>query len=58
MSYSNFYVPTGKEYLLNLEKKLNDRLFVSDTEGILRPDINYVPAQAFEIVKRIFVMKI
>jgi predicted nucleotidyltransferase component of viral defense system len=55
MAFSDMKVPTGKEYLLNLESKMNDRLFVSDTEGILRPGIEYIPARAFEAVKNTFV---
>jgi hypothetical protein len=55
MAFSGLKAPTGKEYLLNLESKMNDRLFVGDTEGILRPGIEYVPALAFEAVKNTFV---
>ena len=58
IAFSNTNVPTAKEYLANLEDKMNNRLFVSDTEGILRPDIVYVPIEAFEVVKSEFVMRI
>ena len=56
IAYSDMKVPTRKEYLLNLEKKMADRLFLSDTDGILRSDIVYNPIQAFESVKSMFIM--
>jgi hypothetical protein len=37
---------------------MDNRLFVSDTDGILRPGIVYVPTQAFEVVKSTFVNRI
>ena len=58
ITFSDLDVPTGKEYLHNLENKMNNRLFVSDTEGILRPDIEYAPIQAFDVVKSIFIDRI
>jgi predicted nucleotidyltransferase component of viral defense system len=58
IALSGMKAPTGKEYLINLEKKMNGRLFISDTEGILRPGIVYVPERAFEIVKRVFIERI
>jgi predicted nucleotidyltransferase component of viral defense system len=58
IAFSDMAVPTGKEYLINLESKMDNRLFVSDTDGILRPGIVYVPTQAFEVVKSTFVDRI
>ena len=58
IAFSDLNVPTGKEYLINLEKKMNNRLFVSDTEGISRTGIEYIPIQAFDIVKSTFIDRI
>ena len=55
VAFSDLNVPTRKEFLVNLEKKMNDRLFVSDTDGILRPGMGYFPRQAFDVVKSTFV---
>jgi predicted nucleotidyltransferase component of viral defense system len=55
IAFSDMNVPTGKEYLINLENKMSNRLFTSDTDGILRPGIAYIPAQAYEVVKSTFV---
>lgn len=57
ISSSDSYAPSGKEYLLNLEKKMNDRLFVSDIEGLLRQGIEYDPARAFEVVKETYIAR-
>ncbi|MCL2059326.1 MAG: nucleotidyl transferase AbiEii/AbiGii toxin family protein [Oscillospiraceae bacterium] len=58
IAFSEMSIPTGKEYLINLEKKINNRLFISDTDGILRPGIEYVPTHAFDIVKSTFIDRI
>ena len=39
------------------KKKMDNRLFISDTEGILRPGIEYVPTQAFDTVKSMFISR-
>jgi predicted nucleotidyltransferase component of viral defense system len=51
IAFSDGKAPSKKEYLINLENKMNDRLFTNETDGILRPDIIYDPFQAFEVVK-------
>ncbi|MCK9255673.1 MAG: nucleotidyl transferase AbiEii/AbiGii toxin family protein [Bacteroidales bacterium] len=59
--YINFVVdnpPTQKEYLLNMEIKLQDEEFLGDTEMLLRPDENYNPQQAWELVKKELIEKI
>ena len=58
IAFSKMNIPTGKEYLINLEKKMNNRLFTSDTDGILRPGIAYDPTQAFDAVKSTFIDRI
>ena len=58
VAFSETAVPTRKDYLINLEKKINNRLFISDTDGILRSDIAYDPTHAFDIVKDAFIDRI
>jgi hypothetical protein len=43
--------PTQREYILNMEAKMNDSEFLGDTTALLRPDIPYEPQEAYEIVK-------
>lgn len=43
--------PTAKQFLQNLEAKLNDSEFLGDTAALLRPDEPYDPELAFERIK-------
>jgi len=59
--YMGFVVdnpPTQKEYLLNLEQKIEDEEFLGDTEMILRPDEKYNPIDAWNIVKTHLIEKL
>lgn len=52
--YMNFVVekiPTKKQFLLNLEEKMNDKTFINDTLYLLRPSEDYNPGYAYELVK-------
>lgn len=60
MDFSVKNPPTAKEYILNLESKMNDDEFLGDTNLLLRPNEKYNPEKAFIVVsefikKRIFV---
>ena len=55
MAFSNMHIPSGREYLTNLEEKMGNRLFVSDTDGILRPGVEFIPTLAFEAIKSTFI---
>ena len=53
--YMSFVVdnpPTQKEYLLNMEQKIEDVEFLGDTEMLLRPNENYNPQKAWELIKK------
>ena len=43
--------PTQKEYLLNMEQKIEDDEFLGDISMLLRPDENYNPQVAWGLVK-------
>lgn len=43
--------PTAKQYLQNIEAKLNDSEFLGDTTALLRPEEPYEPEKAFERIK-------
>ncbi|MBQ8516544.1 MAG: nucleotidyl transferase AbiEii/AbiGii toxin family protein [Akkermansia sp.] len=51
METSAGYVPSSKEFMLNMEEKMQSSDFLSDTRPILLPGINYSPEQAFEAVQ-------
>jgi len=50
--------PTQKEYLLNMEQKIGDEEFLGDTEMLLRPNENYNPVEAWELVRRRLIEKL
>jgi predicted nucleotidyltransferase component of viral defense system len=41
---------TQKEFVKNVEEKLSDKGFLGDTQGLLRPDIQYDPSDAYSLV--------
>lgn len=45
--------PSAKEYLQNMELKMQDDEFLGDTRLLLRPDELYSQTDAWELVKRI-----
>jgi len=51
MAFSVETPPTGTEFLQNMEAKIKVRQFLDDTTALLRPDENYNPQEAYELVK-------
>ncbi len=52
--YISFVVeqpPTYRQFILNLEQKMQDKDFFNDTKLLLRPDITYDPYEAYEVVR-------
>jgi len=43
--------PTQKEYLLNMEQKIEDEEFLGDTAMLLRVDEKYTPVEAWKLVR-------
>lgn len=58
MKFSVDHPPTGKQYLQNMEAKMKDAEFLGDTTGLLRPEIIYNPAIAYELVRNGLIEKI
>ena len=50
LSFTASHLPTYKEFVLNMNGKLQDQEFLSDTDLILNPGIDYVPVEAYQIV--------
>ncbi len=51
MKLSTARPPSKREFLLNLEAKMNDPEFLGDTKALIRPDEPYNPQQAHEMVR-------
>ena len=42
--------PSYKEYVLNMESKMQDEEFLTDVKSLLRPDIEFVPHDAYQLI--------
>ena len=51
MEFSVGKLPSLKEYLNNLDRKMNNPEFLGDTVAILRPAEAYDPQQAYSLIK-------
>ncbi len=51
MAFVVDHIPTYKEFMLNMEDKMQDDEFLGDTKELLRPDENFDPQTGYEIVR-------
>jgi len=58
MAFSVDNPPTQKQFLRNMEQKLQDPDFQGDIYALLRPGVKYDQNMAFEIVKSELIEKI
>lgn len=58
LSFTASHLPTYKEFVLNMEEKLQDDEFLSDTDMILNPGLEYNPAEAWQMVHNELVMRL
>lgn len=52
------HAPTYKEFVLNMDGKMQDAEFLGDTVGLLRPGLAFGPAAAWEKVHDELVVRI
>ena len=52
------HLPTYKEFVLNMEGKMKDEEFLSDTDIILGPDVDYDPQAAYQLVHDQLIVKL
>lgn len=50
--------PTHKQFILNMEEKMQDADFLTDSQLLLRPDMTFNPHRAYEIVKEKLIDKL
>jgi predicted nucleotidyltransferase component of viral defense system len=51
LGFTASHLPTYKEFVMNMEEKLQDAEFLTDTQMILGPQVEYNPQVAWEKVK-------
>ena len=50
--------PTYKQFMLNMEEKMNDPEFLGDTTGLLRPGLTFDPQPSWDKVHNEFITKL
>lgn len=58
LSFTASHLPTYKEFVLNMEEKLLDEEFLSDTDMILNPGLEYNPVEAWQMVHNELIMRL
>jgi len=58
MKFSVDNPPSQREFILNMEAKINDPEFLGDTKGLLRQKQEYEPLAAYKLVKSEIIEKI
>lgn len=58
MRFSASYIPTRKEFLLNMEEKMLSPDFLADTRPIILPSIDFSPIEAYQDIQQQLLDKI
>jgi predicted nucleotidyltransferase component of viral defense system len=58
ISFSDGESPSKAVYLANMEEKMQEDVFLNDTQTLLRPSLTFNAQEAYEIVKRELILKI
>jgi predicted transcriptional regulator of viral defense system/predicted nucleotidyltransferase component of viral defense system len=58
IEFSDGESPTQSVYIANMEEKLQEEIFLNDTQALLRPTLTFNPHEAYEIVKKELIEKL
>jgi predicted nucleotidyltransferase component of viral defense system len=58
ISFPSGESPTKVVYLANMEEKMQDKIFLNDTHGLLRPSLPFNPHEAWKVVRAKLIEKI
>jgi predicted nucleotidyltransferase component of viral defense system len=58
ISFSDGESPSKAVYLANMEEKMQEEIFLNDTQGLLRPSLEFKPQEAWEVVRERFIERI
>jgi predicted nucleotidyltransferase component of viral defense system len=58
ISFSDGESPSKAVYLANMEEKMQEEIFLNDTQGLLRPSLDFEAMEAWKIVKERLIEKI
>ncbi len=49
------HIPTYKEFIINLDNKMQDDEFLGDTRQLLRSDDDFSPQEGYEVVRALLI---
>ena len=58
MEFSDGTPPTQRQFLMNMDEKMEDEDFLNDTFPILRIGEDFIPKESYEIVKNTFISRL
>jgi predicted nucleotidyltransferase component of viral defense system len=58
ISFSDGESPSKAVYLASMEEKMQEEIFLNDTQGLLRPSLDFEPEGAWEVVREVFIERI
>ncbi|GHT46370.1 hypothetical protein AGMMS49965_23890 [Bacteroidia bacterium] len=58
ISFSDGESPSKAVYLANMEEKMQEEIFLNDTQGLLRPSLGFEPQEAWKVVRERLIEKI
>jgi hypothetical protein len=58
ISFSDGEPPSQATYLANMEEKMQEEIFLNDTQALLRPSLAFNPQEAWELVRKELIEKL
>ena len=58
MDFTTEHLPTYKEYVMNMEEKLQDSEFIGDTAQLIDSSMVFNPEEAYRLVKEMLIDKL
>jgi predicted nucleotidyltransferase component of viral defense system len=52
MKFSDGKTKTAKEFIINMDEKMQDDVFLGDMKGLLRPEVKFSMLEAYDLVKK------
>lgn len=49
------HIPTYKEFIINLDNKMQDDEFLGDTRQLLRSDEDFSPQEGYKVVRALLI---
>lgn len=58
MKFSDGKTKTAKEFIINMEEKMQDDVFLGDMKALIRPEVEFNMDEAYDLVKKELIAKI